>query len=63
MDSILIVKYGEIFLKGQNRPFFEKTLLNNIRRALKEFEGGIDIRKEVGRYYITSDKYSEDEIY
>lgn len=37
-------------------------MLNNIRRALKEFEGGIDIRKEVGRYYITSDKYSEDEI-
>lgn len=62
MDSILIVKYGEIFLKGQNRPFFEKSLLNNIKRALKEFDGGIEIRREVGRYYITSDKYSEDEI-
>lgn len=61
MESILIAKYGEIFLKGQNRPFFEKTLLNNIRRALRDMDG-IDIRKEVGRFYITSQTQSEDDI-
>lgn len=61
MESILIAKYGEIFLKGQNRPFFEKTLLNNIRRALRDMDG-IDIRKEVGRFYITSQSQTEDDI-
>lgn len=61
MDSILIAKYGEIFLKGQNRPFFEKTLLHNIRMALKYIDG-VDIRKEVGRFYITSQTQSEDTI-
>lgn len=61
MDSILIAKYGEIFLKGQNRPFFEKCLLNNIRHALAHLDG-VDIRKEVGRFYITSDVQTEDDI-
>ena len=61
MNTILIAKYGEIFLKGQNRPFFEKTLLHNIRMALKGMDG-IDIRKEVGRFYITSDVQTEDTI-
>ena len=57
MDSILIAKYGEIFLKGLNRPYFEKTLLNNIRNALSDLSG-VNIRKEVGRFYITSEKLS-----
>ena len=27
----LLLRYGELFLKGQNRPFFERQLQNNIR--------------------------------
>ena len=27
----LVVRYGELFLKGKNRPFFEKKLVDNIK--------------------------------
>jgi len=34
-DSI-IIRYGEIALKGKNRPFFERKLIRNIERKFKE---------------------------
>lgn len=34
MREIILAKYGEIILKGQNRPRFEKLLVKNIKRAL-----------------------------
>ncbi|MGI6081513.1 MAG: tRNA uracil 4-sulfurtransferase ThiI [Limnochordia bacterium] len=36
MTEVVIVKYGEIALKGGNRPVFEKTLLRNLRWALRD---------------------------
>lgn len=35
MKEIVLVKYGEIILKGGNRPVFERVLMKNIRNALK----------------------------
>ncbi|WDL99289.1 tRNA uracil 4-sulfurtransferase ThiI [Alicyclobacillus sp. ALC3] len=35
----LIVRYGEISLKGHNRSDFEKILAHNVQRALRAFEG------------------------
>lgn len=35
MKEIILVKYGEIILKGGNRPKFEKILLQNIRDAIR----------------------------
>lgn len=32
MDKIILLKYGEIILKGLNRPRFEKILVDNITR-------------------------------
>ncbi|MFN3383901.1 MAG: tRNA 4-thiouridine(8) synthase ThiI, partial [Archaeoglobaceae archaeon] len=32
MEKICIVHYGEIGVKGKNREFFEKKLVENIRR-------------------------------
>lgn len=29
--NMIIVKVGELHLKGQNRPFFERTLIHNIK--------------------------------
>lgn len=37
--NMIIVKVGEIHLKGLNRPFFERTLMGRIKTALKSFEG------------------------
>lgn len=35
MKEIILAKYGEIILKGGNRPRFESILINNINHALK----------------------------
>lgn len=35
MKEIILAKYGEIILKGGNRPRFESILMNNINHALK----------------------------
>ena len=36
MREILLVRYGEIFLKGLNRPFFMNKLVRNIRDAVQD---------------------------
>lgn len=36
--NMIIVKEGELHLKGLNRPFFEKTMINNMKAALSKFE-------------------------
>ncbi len=54
---VILVKVGEIHLKGQNRPFFERRLMDNIREALKGSEARISIAQS--RIYIKniSDAY------
>lgn len=37
MDKVLIIKYGEIALKGMNKPYFERVLMERIRKAIKDF--------------------------
>jgi len=34
IQNILIVRYGEIALKGMNKPYFEKMLLKRVRKAI-----------------------------
>ena len=36
MRELIMVRYGEIYLKGQNRPFFLKLLVKRIRQAVKD---------------------------
>ncbi|MGI5882377.1 MAG: tRNA uracil 4-sulfurtransferase ThiI [Dethiobacteria bacterium] len=38
MNKVLLIRYGEIALKGKNRPFFEKRLDKNIKTALRGLE-------------------------
>ncbi|MBC5649289.1 tRNA uracil 4-sulfurtransferase ThiI [Christensenella tenuis] len=49
---ILLVRYGEIHLKGQNRPHFESLQLKAIKRALKIFPNAVT-QKGYGRFYVT----------
>ena len=49
---ILLVRYGEIHLKGQNRPHFESLQLRAIKRALKQFPDAVT-QKGYGRFYVT----------
>lgn len=50
-NNVIMLRYGEIHLKGNNRNFFEKLLIRNINHALY----GIShvLKKISGRYVIT----------
>lgn len=48
---VLLVRYGEIHLKGLNRPHFERLQKDAIARALKDFDNA-EIKKGLGRFYI-----------
>lgn len=37
--DILILRYGELALKGRNRATFENLLIKQTRRVLKDLEG------------------------
>ena len=41
MREILQVRFGEIFLKGSNRPYFMRMLVERIRNAVKELNGHV----------------------
>lgn len=58
MKRIILVRYGEIILKGLNRPVFEEKLVGNIKSAIYKF-GKAKVSKSQGRIYIEP----EDENY
>ncbi len=51
MKEIILIKNGELALKGLNRCNFEDTLIKNIKRRLKEL-GEAEIRKSQSTIYI-----------
>lgn len=38
MEKVILIRYGEIFLKGKNFGYFEKLLKENIEDKLKDFD-------------------------
>lgn len=59
MDKVIIIRLGEIFLKGKNRRFFEKILMAIIKDKLSK----IDCKIFFGRNrYIVSDFAETDTI-
>lgn len=50
MEDILLVRYSEIHLKGLNRPFFERKLIEGIKNALRDYKARV--HREQGRVYI-----------
>ena len=50
MKKVIIIRYAELFLKGKNRGFFEKTFENNLKRAIQDID--CELIKNSGRYLI-----------
>lgn len=48
--KVLLIRYSEIHLKGNNREFFESALVSNIKTALKGYE--YDFARSNARYVI-----------
>jgi thiamine biosynthesis protein ThiI len=50
METLFLIKYGEISLKGKNRPQFEARLVENIRKKFSHLP--IRINYKIGRVYL-----------
>lgn len=61
MYNILIVKYGEIGVKGKNRYLFENKLIKNIKNMLKPL-GEYNVYKEYGRIYVDVNDNNYEEV-
>ncbi len=55
MEKVILLRFGEIFLKGDNRGFFENMLFTNVQKAIKEFD--CKLKKIAGRYAV--ENYNE----
>lgn len=53
--NIFIVRCGEVALKGMNKPYFEKTLAERIRRNLKDYDG-VEVKRHEGLIFVRSPK-------
>lgn len=51
---IFIVRYGEVALKGQNKPYFEKMTVERIRKLVRRL-GDIEVRRSEGLIFVTAD--------
>ena len=54
--EVLIIKYGEIALRGKNRYIYENMLLDAIRKNLDGIGGGFRLHKEQGRFVAEKDE-------
>lgn len=61
VNRAIIIRYSEIHLKGKNRGFFEKVLMNNIKEKISAFD--CVLSRISGRYIVSGyDALVEDNI-
>ena len=51
MRELLLVRFGEIFLKGQNRPYFIRALVQRVRYAVRDLGGEVWVHD--GRIFVS----------
>jgi len=60
MQNIYIVRCGEVALKGQNKPYFERMLVQRIRKVLKDF-ATCKVDRLDGLIFVRTDKSIKEE--
>ena len=50
MERVIVIRFGELFLKGKNRDYFESMLIRNIKSALKGVKCAFS--RSQGRYFV-----------
>lgn len=49
--DVILIRYGELALKGRNRDTFEETLVRSVRQILRSFYK-VKVRRNYGRMYV-----------
>ena len=62
MKRTILLKYGEIILKGANRRVFEKQLADSIRKRLKGLIGEYEFEYMQSTVYVTPERDEDVEI-
>src|SRR5690625_3880206 len=57
----ILIRYGEVGLKGKNRNYFLARLQQNIQGKLKQFPN-IKVRRTQGRLYVLLNGHNPDEV-
>lgn len=61
--QLLLIRYGEIAIKGRNRSQFVGALVDNIRRSVKHIGVDARVKHTYGRIYLEWDEGDRDSIY
>ncbi len=56
MEHIFIVRCGEVALKGMNKPYFERMLVERIKKLLKKFDG-VSVKRHEGLIFVRADEH------
>ena len=57
MEEVILIKYGDLYLKKDNRNFFIKTLKENIESKLLGLS--YEIKSDLSRMFIYTDNSDE----
>ena len=52
MRRVLLARFGEVHLKGSNRPYFLRTLVDNVRKAVEDIGGHVWMAES--RIYVSN---------
>ena len=59
---LFIVRFGETALKGKNKSYFEKKLVDRVNKILRKFSG-VDVYREEGLVFVSaSSENSQEEL-
>ena len=60
--NTFIVRCGEVALKGMNKPYFERMLLERIKKNLTKYDG-IEAKRQEGLIFVKApDYHDKDEV-
>ena len=59
-ERIYIVRFGEVSLKGQNKSYFEKLLVERLRKLLKKFPG-VRVNRQEGLIFYQNSRRNNTE--
>ena len=59
--DLIVARFGEIWLKGKNRHYFEKALVRNVKAALHDVPG-IEVRRDHGQLVIRAPRRTAEAV-